>query len=109
MDASQSLLSDLHEHHAEELKRTEERRVEEDEEAETEEDGAEADTKTEKKAAQKRCNASRLALARHGNRQNKDVVQLMLNIKTRMAISKAERIPLIRPSIYCPSPTGCWI
>ena len=75
MSASHSLLTDLHDHHANGLKRANEESPQDENQV---------------KKAEKRSNASRQALARYGNRQNRDVVQLILNIKKRMAVSTAE-------------------
>ena len=74
LNACHALLSALHDHHAVALKEAEDAAL----------------GKETIKAAQRRCSASRAALARYGNRQNRDVVQLILNMKKRMAISTAE-------------------
>ena len=46
--------------------------------------------KTVIKKAQAKSNASRASLAKYGNRQNRDVDQLTLNAKKRMALTAAE-------------------
>ena len=74
LNACHALLSALHDHHAVALREAEDAAL----------------GKETIKAAQRRCSASRAALARYGNRQNRDVVQLILNMKKRMAISTAE-------------------
>ena len=74
MDASHCLFNDLHEHHAKKLKQA-------------------IDNEMDKEVvskAESRSKASRLALARYGNRQNRDVVQLILNAKKRMAVMAAD-------------------
>jgi phage/plasmid-associated DNA primase len=74
LNACHALLSALHDHHAAALRDAEDAAL----------------GKETIQAAQRRCSASRAALARYGNRQNRDVVQLILNMKKRMAISTAE-------------------
>jgi len=74
LNACHALLSALNDHHAATLRDAK----------------AAALGKEMIKAAERRCNAARAALARYGNRQNQDVVQLILNMKKRMAISTAE-------------------
>ena len=74
LNACHALLSALHDHHAVALREAEDAAL----------------GKETIQAAQRRCSASRAALARYGNRQNRDVVQLILNMKKRMAISTAE-------------------
>ena len=74
LNACHALLSDLHAHHVTKLKDAEHAAL----------------GKEMIKAAQRKCSASRTALVRYGNKQNRDVVQLILNMKKRMAVSTAD-------------------
>lgn len=91
MDASISLLTDLHNHHAKCLKSAEALKSAGAAGDETGgETGEAAGKEKQDRALQKKSNASRAGLARHGFMQNRNVVQLLLNIKKRMSLSAAQ-------------------
>ena len=84
-DASHELLNGLHEHHA---KKLQDFKDTDDDDATGDNDGK-SKTKTIK-AMERKVNNARVAMARHGNLQNRNVVQLVLNMKKRMAVTSAE-------------------